>query len=283
MFLQTKLGTLLATAIAIGLGASAASADPPDTLRNFRLIPRHSTLDVTGGIAGIDQTYNLLGRFGLVTGYRDGVSCAAIGCPPPPSLVPFAQFVDVDVKTVIPNDPRALAPQFYLDQFVDLESLNGTFRDPSLLVFRGQDEQHAPFKLQAIIRGRLIHLIGTNEAPCCDFFNYKIDAYAHIAPFADFNFDGTVDSADYTAWRDHLGMASGAELDQGDADGDGDVDQDDYAILRQDFGTAIDMAALADTEALSLSAVPEPATISLLMLGLLAAAPLVRRVVRRVR
>jgi hypothetical protein len=113
-------------------------------------------------------------------------------------------------------------------------------------------------------------------------FNYKIDAYAHLAPFADFNFDGTVNALDYIAWRNHLGTTSGATLDQGDADGDGDVDDDDYRIWKQDFGTTIDMAALADTEGLSPSALPEPATISLLFLSFLALAPLSRRIFRRV-
>lgn len=288
MNVPTSSRALLGIAASVGIVAAVclvptlASADPPDVLRNFRLIPRHSTLDVTGGFAGIDQTYNLFGGFGLLTGYEYGASCAAIGCPPP-SLVPHAEFVNVDIKTVIPNDPRAIARQLYLDDFVDLESLAGTFHDPNRLVFRGRDNQKVPFKLSAIISGRLIHLVGRNDAPCCDYFNYQLDAYAHLAPFADFNFDGSVDAADYTAWRDHMGMTSDAGLEQGDADGDGDVDQDDYAILRHDFGTKIDMAALADTEPLTLGAVPEPATISLFLLSLLAAAPFIRRIARRVR
>ncbi len=115
----------------------------------------------------------------------------------------------------------------------------------------------------------MIHLRGVNDPPCCDFFNYTIDAYAHLAPFADFNFDGVVDSADYTMWRNHVGMTSGATLEQGDADGDGDVDAADYAIWRQDLGTAIDMSVFADTGGASLTVVPEPSTFALLTCGVL--------------
>jgi hypothetical protein len=112
-------------------------------------------------------------------------------------------------------------------------------------------------------------LVGANDPSCCDYFNYKFDAYAHLTPFADFNFDGAVDSADYTAWRDHLGMASGATLEQGDADGDSDVDATDYAVWRQDQGTVIDMSAFADTDGAAIVAVPEPSSISQLAGGVL--------------
>jgi Dockerin type I domain len=276
MFHQIRFGTLLVTALLGALLADLATASPPDILRNYRLIPRHSTLEVTGGFAGVNDDYNLFGTFGLVTGYRDGFSCLAIGCPPPPTNVPYAQFVDVDVDAILHN-LAAFAPKRQLDEFFNLESLPGTFTDSHLLQFHGFDHQGAPFNLRARIHGRLIHLVGENNAPCCDLFNYKIDAYAHLAPFADFNFDGRVDAIDYTAWRNHLGMTSGATLDEGDADGDGDVDQDDYSVWRQDFGTTIDMSALADTEGLSLGAVPEPATISLLFLSILALVPRSRR------
>jgi hypothetical protein len=53
---------------------------------------------------------------------------------------------------------------------------------------------------------------------------------------ADFNLDGVVDAADYTVWRDNLGVATGALQSTGDANGDGAVDSADYLLWRSDFG-----------------------------------------------
>jgi hypothetical protein len=39
--------------------------------------------------------------------------------------------------------------------------------------------------------GRLLHLVGENNPACCGFLKYKLDALAYIAPYADFNLDGT--------------------------------------------------------------------------------------------
>jgi hypothetical protein len=256
------VATLLAAAL---FDTNVAVASHPDILRHYRFIPRHSTLEVTGGFAGIEQTFHAFGTFGLVTGYENGYSCMAIGCPPPPTHIPFAEFVDVR-SWLVPDSP--LAYVWDLDDTLNLSGLDGTFTIPNRLHFRGKDGQGAPFRIEATLAGRLIHLVGANDPSCCDYFNYKFDAYAHLAPFADFNFDGAVDSADYTAWRDHLGMTSGATLEQGDADGDGDVDPADYAVWRQDLGTAIDMAALAGAGSAALAAVPEPSTLFILMIGL---------------
>jgi hypothetical protein len=109
-------------------------------------------------------------------------------------------------------------------------------------------------------------------------FAYTIDAYAVTAPFADFNFDGRVDSGDYTTWRDHLGLAAGATLDQGDADGDGDVDLADYSIWRGTVGTSdqyefwktlLDDSYEGNGAGFASSAVPEPNVLVLLVGGLI--------------
>jgi hypothetical protein len=265
---RAKFGTLLAAvALVLLLFPAPATADPPDFLRNYRLIPRYSTLKVTGGFAGVTSKYSLAGTFGLVTGYQQN----PVVDSPLPVLVPYAEFVDVDVDAWL-NDPRAFAAPLPLEQFVDLEKLFSFYESPPTLNFRGKDSQGAPFKLKAQLRGRLIRLTGANDAPCCDFFDYTIDAYAHLAPFADFNFDGAVDTADYTTWRNHLGMTSGATLEQGDADGDGDVDAADYAVWRQDRGTVVDMSAFTEEDGASgtiVTVVPEPSTFSQMVCGVL--------------
>lgn len=54
---------------------------------------------------------------------------------------------------------------------------------------------------------------------------------------ADFNGNTIVDAADYTVWRDHSGITSGATQSQGDANHDGAVNSADYDAWKADFGT----------------------------------------------
>ncbi|TWT86192.1 hypothetical protein Mal64_39350 [Pseudobythopirellula maris] len=87
----------------------------------------------------------------------------------------------------------------------------------------------------------------------------------HISPLlkGDYNGDGVVDSADFTVWRDNLGRG-GAPWITGDGDGDGVVGMIDYHIWVDAFGSS-----LADSQALSHGAAPEPASLWLVAMGLL--------------
>lgn len=72
---------------------------------------------------------------------------------------------------------------------------------------------------------------------------------------ADYNFDGVVDAADYTVWRDTLGSTTQAEAD---GNGNGIVDQADYDLWVSNFAiTTFSNSASA--------AVPEPASLFLLL------------------
>jgi glucose/arabinose dehydrogenase len=77
----------------------------------------------------------------------------------------------------------------------------------------------------------------------------------------DYNDNGIVDAADYTIWRDSFGSTSDLR-----ADGDGDqlIDDDDYAVWKWTFGNLANAGA-----ATALSAVPEPASVWLLVAGCL--------------
>jgi len=54
---------------------------------------------------------------------------------------------------------------------------------------------------------------------------------------ADFNGNTIVDAADYTVWRNNLGLAGSATQPMGDANGDMNVDQADYDAWKASFGT----------------------------------------------
>lgn len=87
----------------------------------------------------------------------------------------------------------------------------------------------------------------------------------------DYNFDGIVDAADYTVWRDMLGSRSALAAD---GNRDGVVNADDYELWRSNFGltTSIGNAAMASTFAQSdtiHSAVPEPTALRLFVGSLL--------------
>ncbi len=77
----------------------------------------------------------------------------------------------------------------------------------------------------------------------------------------DFNRDGFVDAADYTTWRDTLGTTVAAIGDAADGSLNGVIDAADYDVWATRFGTSAVVAA---------STVPEPATILLAMIGVLA-------------
>ena len=74
--------------------------------------------------------------------------------------------------------------------------------------------------------------------------------YAASALDGDYNADGVVDAADYTVWRDTLGM-SGFGL-AADGDGNAIVNALDYDVWRNNFGASAASAALAA------HATPEP-------------------------
>jgi len=80
-----------------------------------------------------------------------------------------------------------------------------------------------------------------------------------VALAGDYNFDGRVDAADYTQWRDALGQ-NGAAL-AADGDGNGQVDANDHGVWKSHFGETIAGGAGG------LAAVPEPASAAMLLTG----------------
>jgi hypothetical protein len=245
-----------------------APADPPDILREYRFVPAHSNVHVSGGSPGYNMDLSIAGRFGLVTGYDYEPSPTA----QVPTLAPHAEFVDV--KAILFNPLSAAptpVPGWDLDKTLNLTGLNGTFTDPSELHFSGADGQDIPIKLDATLRGPLLHLTGMNFLPptcftCTQYVGYKVDALAVTRPYADFNLDGVIDSSDYAVWRANAGTPSDASFEQGDANGDGVVDGADYVVWRHTLGPATSLGVFAGS-GLAASTLPEPTTVGLAFAG----------------
>jgi hypothetical protein len=90
---------------------------------------------------------------------------------------------------------------------------------------------------------------------------------ASVAENADFDSDGDVDGADLLTWQRNMGITSGATAEQGDANADGAIDGEDLDLRRDQFGNALPAA----------SAVPEPRTIALVVLGAAICSAVTRR------
>ncbi|QDU87933.1 hypothetical protein Pla175_13000 [Pirellulimonas nuda] len=103
-----------------------------------------------------------------------------------------------------------------------------------------------------------IRLVNLNQvdplAPAADLEVDFDDVRLHFASSldGDFNFDGAVDAADYTVWRDTLGSGS---ILSADANENGVVDSEDYLVWADNFGAII----AAGSVELEPVAVPEPA------------------------
>ncbi|MCA9241233.1 MAG: NPCBM/NEW2 domain-containing protein, partial [Planctomycetales bacterium] len=83
----------------------------------------------------------------------------------------------------------------------------------------------------------------------------------------DFNGDGVVDAADYTKWRDNLGVSDSALAPGSTRDNDGIVDPDEYTLWKDNYGATSTSAASQNLKTQAL--VPEPDSVALL-LGLIA-------------
>ncbi|MBA3484328.1 MAG: pentapeptide repeat-containing protein [Pirellulales bacterium] len=77
----------------------------------------------------------------------------------------------------------------------------------------------------------------------------------------DFNGDSVVDGSDLANWKAGFGASGMATRTQGDADGDADIDGADFLAWQRQVGSTTTVAATA--------AVPEPATLLLLLPGAL--------------
>ena len=244
---------VLATAL---LSTPAAYAVPPDTLRHYHILPRHSGLLQTGGIAGVTNRFRVEGEYDFLQLWRGGT--------PTDPLVHFAKFDNADVRAPVGE----FLPAFIdVDELLNIEGLRGELLPLGapfdVYRFRGfindsdaaSPSEQSSIDLFAALLGPWMYLYGETTPPpgSADYFEYKIKALARTRPWTDMNDDGRVDGADYTLLRD---------------DGYG---EDYLADWRGQFGETLpDLAGLEATMSAAMAAsraVPEPTAIVLITIA----------------
>ncbi len=260
-FFALRLAPALSMLACLGVGV--ATAQQPDVLESYRIIPSQSTVIESGGFAGSDMEYDLSGTFDLVTGYLPDIRCERC-------MVPYAEFRNVDAW-MIPDSP--LTYVLNLDDVLNLSGLEGTWDESDdSLDFSGLESQGQPIELHIERYGQSLRLTGANNPGCCDMFQYTVDLYARQVPFADFDANGIVDPDDYAMWRAQYGQTV-APAEGADANADGVVDAADYTIWRTAYSEAL---AAGGTMALA-TVVPEPQSLVLILAGIAMAVAGLRR------
>jgi hypothetical protein len=140
-------------------------------------------------------------------------------------------------------------------------------------------------------RDVVVHLVGDAVDPVDDIyldlrftgwpqrtggFSYqRAVAPSTSQPTGDYNENGFVDAADYVLWRDALNQPAIPAGSGADGDMSGTVDAADYDFWRAQFGK------VAPIPGAQVAAVPEPATVVLVVIGLACARILASKQSRR--
>ncbi|TWT97645.1 hypothetical protein Pla108_17970 [Botrimarina colliarenosi] len=152
--------------------------------------------------------------------------------------------------------PEAVAAWGDIETLLDFAADQPPASDPRYRygLVRVSDAQPGWVPNDAGLVDHLFLLFGLVESLEPSFFAERV-----FAPLAagDFNFDGSVDAADYTVWRDSVGTTSNMAAD---ADLDGDVDVVDRLLWATNYGAGFGVATTRS--------VPEPGGLILVTIGL---------------
>jgi len=257
------LSGCLALFLGVGFLVPSALATSLDT-KSYRFIPRLSTLHQTGGFAGFDTEFTVMGTYDFV------VEPAATQ-----TSARQARFTNVDAWASHPF----LAYVLLLDDTLNLSRLAGRqvlsdFPGLSLFEFRGEDHQGAPLALHVATLNRWMYVRGQNDAPCCDFFDYTLRAVARQTPSADFDNDGAVGYLDLQVWEENFGAGEGSTSALSTIEGSDFLrwqrEVGDEAPSLEAFDALVTSALAAAYDSHSAAAhVPEPAGMLLLVMDVL--------------
>ncbi len=225
---------------------------------HFQILPKHSVLERTGGIAGVSERLRVSGSYDLQI-------------LPPAVFPPMVGFDDAEVWRALISDLPHPAFVEDVDQLLNLAGLRGRQLPVAApfdaYEFKGQTQDGSAIKLHAAVLGPWMYVRGGTTPPpgSADFFEYELSMIARSRPFADLNEDGVVDSADYTLLRDASGGGAAALASTAGITFDdwrqqfGERIPDFTAVDRHFAGTASSFAAAG--------AVPEPAAATMALLA----------------
>ena len=191
-----------------------------------------------------------------------------VGAPAPPINLlsiegDYSQTADGVVAFDLWGDAGEAGVDF--DQLLvsDEASLQGTLEVLALGGFSPSIGDQFPIIVAGSLLGEFDEIVGPNIPGGRWGVNYtSTTATLSLLFAADFNSDGSVDDLDLSIWQSGYGSAGGASAIDGDANADGSVDGLDLLIWQQQNGSSVALNAAAQS-------VPEAATSSLLLMGLL--------------
>jgi hypothetical protein len=129
----------------------------------YEFAPGESGFILTGGIAGINETYAVEGSLGVDVDFAANV----------------ASFVDVDASLM---NVSGILHGASLDSLFNMTGAVGTVVDSTTLAFTSVDNQGLAVSLDVDLMPTSLTLVGANVLECCDRFSYQIDAIAVPEP-----------------------------------------------------------------------------------------------------
>jgi hypothetical protein len=228
--------------------------------------PAGSTVTIVGGVA-FNQLVSGAGQFfgpGTVTfngGFHPGDS---------PATVNFAGSVTLGLNNTLAIELGGLTPGAQYDQVhvagqlllggtLTVSDING-FTPAANNSFDILDWGTLSGTFSTIVLPSLSGGLAWNTSQLYTAGILSIDS---VGLPGDYNHNDVVDAADYVVWRNTLGQTvttgTGA-----DGNGNGVIDSNDYAFWRGHFG----MTAGSGSSAATSAAVPEPATLVMLIVGI---------------
>lgn len=195
------LSAFLVAALLTVVCPASAQAQAPDRLDHYHLLPRFSTLHRTGGFAGVDDRFRILGEYDFLRLFNDGDLSA--------------KFDNSELWGSIISDRPTIAIVEDVDAVLNLDGLRGSLLPLAgpldVYKFDGTTGDGSSVDLHAILLGPWMYVRGRTTPPPggADFFEYSVRWLARSRPWADLNEDDVVDAADYTLLRDSDAVSFG--------------------------------------------------------------------------